>query len=46
MWRNSPGLQLKDVYNVNPGSFDFRHVAPGNMSRSPEDTPQFYRQDY
>lgn len=48
MWRNSPGMEHKDVdiTNIEPLSFKWRHVSPGNMARNSEENPEGFAQDY
>lgn len=39
-------MQLRDVYNINPGSFEFRYVSPASVRPTPETKPDLFKWDY
>ena len=39
-------MEYRDVYNIYPESFKWRHISPANELRTPEENPSAFRPDY
>lgn len=39
-------MQYRDVYKINPGSFEWRYLSPGNFCYDEESSPEHFKSNY
>jgi hypothetical protein len=45
-WRNSPGMQYRDIYGIYPGSYTWRYFSPSSIPIGKESGEEYIKEDY
>jgi len=45
-WRNSPGMQYRDIYGIYPGSYTWRYISPSSIPVGKESGEGYIKEDY